>query len=488
MANPSRTLADLSFPEGGRAATSIVATLGPSTEECLGDLIDAGLSVARINFSHSSEEEHRRRVAKLREEARKRDAVVGILGDIPGPKIRLGRLDGGSLELERGAEVAIGESAEPAPPGELVIELEGFAERVKPGDRVFLGDAAIELLVDRLEGGKAIAEVRRGGTISDRKGVHLPDTPLAFEVPTRSDRRFIELARELELDMLGISFVSRAEEVERVRGLAPDMLLVAKIERKAALENLDGILTSADGLMVARGDLGVELDFEHLPIVQKSLIQAALRLGKFTITATEMLESMVSARRPTRAEVTDVANAVLDGTDAVMLSAETAVGEFPIDAVRTMARIASAVETSERYQEIGRVAFRTAEPTFSNAVAMAAVQAAEALGIRKIVCFTESGDTVRLLSRYRPQAEILALSPNETTLRRITVLAHVRPVRFERITNLEDMLAAAQDSLVRRGLARHGEEVVLVAGVPVGVAHSTNVMKLHRIGAPMRMH
>jgi len=482
-----RNLSQLVFPEDVCSATSIVATLGPSTEDCLGELIDAGLSVARLNFSHSTEDEHRRRVAKLREEAEKRDAVVGILGDIPGPKIRLGRMQGGALVLERHAEVAIGEGGSIAPAGELVIELEGFVEHIEPGDRVFLGDAAIELRVDRIENGRAIAIVRRGGTISDRKGVHLPDTPLAFDVPTPQDRRFIELARELELDMLGISFVSSAEEVERVRGLAPDMLLVAKIERKAALDNLEGILTSADGLMVARGDLGVEVDFEHLPLVQKSLIQAALRLGKFTITATEMLESMVTARRPTRAEVTDVANAVLDGTDAVMLSAETAVGDYPIEAVQTMSRIAWAVESSESYDALGRVGFRAAEPTFSNAVAMAAVQAAEALGIRKIVCFTESGDTVRLLSRYRPHAEILAMSPNETTLRRITVLAHVRPVRFERIMNLEDMLVAAQESLIRRGLARHGEDVVLVAGVPVGVAHSTNVMKLHRIGAPMRM-
>ena len=488
MTNPTPLLANLSFPEDIQAATSIVATLGPNTEDCLGELIDAGLSVARVNFSHSTEEDHRRRVARLRAEAEKRDAVIGILGDIPGPKIRLGRIEGGAMDLVRGDEVPLAEGAGVAPSGWLVIDLDGFAERVKPGDRVFLGDAAIELRIERLETGRAIAVVCRGGRISDKKGVHLPDTPLAFDVPTREDRKFIELACELEFDMLGISFVSRAEEVERVRGLAPDMMLVAKIERKAALENLEGILTSADGLMVARGDLGVEVDFEHLPIVQKSLIQSALRLGKFTITATEMLESMVSARRPTRAEVTDVANAVLDGTDAVMLSAETAVGDYPIDAVATMARIASAVEGSQRYHELGKVGFRAAEPTFSNAVAMAAVQAAEALGITKIVCFTESGDTVRLLSRYRPRAEILALSPNETTLRRITVLAHVRPVRFSRWTNLEEMLAAAQDHLVRRGLARHGEEVVLVAGVPTGVAHSTNVMKLHRIGAPLLMH
>jgi len=235
-------------------------------------------------------------------------------------------------------------------------------------------------------------------------------------------------------------------------------------------------------LMIARGDLGVEAPLEELPLIQKSLIQAAVRAGKFTITATEMLESMIEQSRPTRAEVTDVANAVLDGTDAVMLSAETAVGSYPVEAVGAMSRITRSVEDSPTYREVVRIPFRDSEPTFSNAVAMAAARVADALSIRKIVCFSESGNTVRLLSRYRTGAEILALTPSERTLNAMTVLCNVRPLLSARATSLEEMLHRAQTELVERGLVLRGEEVVFVAGVPPGVTRSTNVIKLHRIG------
>jgi pyruvate kinase len=284
-----------------------------------------------------------------------------------------------------------------------------------------------------------------------------------------------------------VSFVSTAEEIRTVRAAAPDALIVAKIERFRALENLESLLNEADGIMVARGDLGVEVELEQLPLIQKTLIQAALRVGKFTITATEMLESMVESSRPTRAEVADVANAVLDGTDAVMLSAETAIGRHPVEAVATMDRIARAVEASQRYIELPRVAFRSSEPTFSNAVALAAAEAAEALKLGKIICFTETGNTVRLLSRYRPTAEIFALSPHRRTLSHMSVLAHVRPVPFSVEKNLENMLDRACRVLLERRLVALGEEVVFVAGVPPGVARSTNVMKLHRIGDPIKL-
>jgi pyruvate kinase len=311
---------------------------------------------------------------------------------------------------------------------------------------------------------------------------------LATELPSARDRADIALARSLGVDMLGMSFVSNAREIARIRALAPDLVLVAKIERRAALDDLKAIVDVADGVMVARGDLGVELRLEQVPLAQKAIIRAALEAGKFAITATEMLESMVHASRPTRAEVTDVANAVLDGTDAVMLSAETAVGEHPLEAVEAMVQIAREVEASERYHELARTAFRKSEPTFSNATALAAAQAAEALGIRKIACFTETGNTVRLLSRYRSPAEIVALTPSERTLRAMTVLSHVRPILVERGVSLESMLHDAESLLVARGLAVRGEEVIFVAGVPPGVARSTNVMKLHRIGEPTRLH
>jgi pyruvate kinase len=446
------------------------------------------MSVARINFSHGTAEDHRRRVDIIRSEARERLVAVGILADIPGPKLRTGRFEGGALDLEAGEEVRLRWGGGVAQKGEVLLNFEGFFEAVTPGNRIVLADGRVELVAEGVQGDAIVAGVRRGGIVRDRQGVHLPDSPIDYELPTEEDRDLIQLALEMDVDMIGISFVSCADDVRRVAELAPGMIMVAKIERQAALENLDEILAVADGIMVARGDLGVELALEELPLVQKTLIQSALRAGKFTITATEMLESMVTASRPTRAEVTDVANAVLDGTDAIMLSAETAVGEYPIDAVATMQRIASAVELSQRYHDLPRPSFRSAESNFANAAAMAAVQAAEALGIQKIVCFTESGNTVRLLSRYRPNAKIIALSPHQKTINHMTLLGHVRPILFRREASLEDMLHMAAEMLVARGISKYGEEVVFVAGVPPGIASSTNVVKLHRIGEEAKLH
>lgn len=470
------------------AATKIVATIGPASEDRVEELIDAGMSVARINFSHGSEADHRRRVAKVREAAARKRIAVGILADIQGPKMRLGSVANGPRKLALGEEVRLIEGDHEQRPGDVPVNIAGFLKAVAPGHRILLADAVVELTAVRIEGDAVIGRVRRAGPISDRKGVHLPDSQLSIELPTEQDRGHIDLARELGLDMLGISFVSRAEEIERIRNLAPSMLMVAKIERQQALANLKAILEATDGVMVARGDLGVEVKLEQLPLAQKRIISEALKAGKFSITATEMLESMVHSSRPTRAEVTDVANAVLDGTDAVMLSAETAVGDFPVEAVEAMSRISRAIEASSSYHDLPRVRFRESEPTFSNATAMAAAQAAEALGIRKIVCFTESGNTVRLLSRYRAEAEIIALTPSERTLNGMSVLSHVTPILFRRELSLEDMLHEAQMLLLERGMVLQGEEVIFVAGVPPGVSRSTNVMKLHRIGEMTRMH
>ena len=474
--------------EEGRAATKIVATIGPASEERIGELIEAGISVARINFSHGTAEDHRRRVEIIRRESRERGEAVGILADIQGPKMRLGIFPDGPVVLDSGATWKLVEGGMARSPDEIPFNFKGFTTSVAPGDRIMLADAVVELVAESVEGQTVMGRVTRGGTISDRKGVHLPDSNLTFEMPTDEDRKNIKLALEMGVDMLGISFVSNAAEIEGIRELAPGMLLVAKIERREALENLRGILEAADGVMVARGDLGVEIKLERLPIVQKLIIQEAMKAGKFTITATEMLESMIKTSRPTRAEVTDVANAVFDGTDAVMLSAETAMGAFPVEAVEAMKRIVVAVETSQRYHDMQRVTFRESEPTFSNGTALAAAEAAEALNIRTIVCFTESGNTGRLLSRYRTGADIIALTPSERTMNAMTILAHVRPMLCPRAQNLEDMLLRAQEMMIERGLAVPGQEVIFVAGVPPGVSRSTNVLKLHRIGEETRMH
>ena len=471
-----------------RSHTKVVATIGPASEDRVGALIDAGMTVARLNFSHGSEEEHRRRVDLIREAARERMTAVGILGDLPGPKMRTGTFPEGSIRLQDGETVEVRAGRELAARDALFVDVADLVVAVQPGHRILVADGMVELVCEESSGDHLVARVRRGGTVGNHKGVHLPDSDVEYELPTAADRRWIEFAREVGVDMLGVSFVGHASEVEQIRSLAPEIKLVSKIERLTALNNIDELLESSDGIMVARGDLGVELELEQLPLAQKSLIAAALHVGKFTITATEMLESMITAPRPTRAEVTDVANAVLDGTDAVMLSAETAVGAHPELAVSTMRDIATAVELSQRYRELPRRRFREQEPTFSNATAMAAVQVADALGLKQIVCFSETGNTVRLISRYRPAVEIIALSPNRSTVQQVTVLANVLPILFRREKSLEDMMFMAAEMLVVRCLADYGDQMVFVAGVPPGIARTTNVMKLHRIGEEVKLH
>lgn len=486
-ANTSLGLA-LGVAPTGHAHSKIVATLGPASEHRVGELVDAGMSVARVNFSHGTSEDHKRRIDAVRRVAADRGLPVGVLADIQGPKLRMGVLHDHARELESGELVVIRAGPGPAPRGELCFDFDGAVDALQRGHRIFLADGAVELETEAVLGDHVKARVVRGGVVSDRKGVNLPDSQLGIELPTPKDRADIELARALGVDVLGISFVADAADVRAVRKLAQGMQVIAKIERLAALSNIDAILAEADGIMVARGDLGVEVELEHLPLVQKSLLQAALRAGKFAITATEMLESMIESSRPTRAEVADIANAVLDGTDALMLSAETAIGKYPVESVATMNRIALAVEHSQRYHDLPRVVFRSSEPTFSNAIALAATDAAGALKLSKIVCFTETGNSVRLISRYRPSAEIIALSPHEHTLNAMTLLAHVRPLAFPRLTSLEEMLALACERLLERRWVVQGEEIVFVAGVPPGVSRSTNVVKLHRVGERIDLH
>lgn len=470
------------------AQTKIVATIGPASEDRIGELIDAGMSVARINFSHGTHEEHRRRIERIRETADARMKPVGILADIPGPKMRLGTFVGGKCHVRAGDELTLREGPGEAHPGEAFLNFTGFLGAVEPGHRIDLADGQVELIAQKTDGECIVAKCVRGGGLADKKGVHLPDSPISYELPTDLDREHLAFLKEVGVDMIGVSFVGQASELREIRSLVPGVLIVSKIERVLALDNLTEILEETDGVMVARGDLGVEMELEQLPLTQKRLIEAAMRAGKFTITATEMLESMIHSSRPTRAEVSDVANAILDGSDAIMLSAETAVGSYPVEAVATMTGIALAVENSKRYHDQPQVAWREGEAKFANATALAAVQAQEALSLDMIAVFTESGNTARLLSSYRPHAQVIALSPKQSTVNQMTILSAVTPILFRRESSLEDMLFIAAEMLVVRGLADYGTELVFVAGTPPGIARSTNVMKLHRIGEEVRLH
>ena len=471
-----------------RPHTKIVATLGPASVDLVGELIEAGMSVARINLSHGDPDDIRHLVSLVRSESKARRSAVAVLCDLPGPKMRLGRFLGGVLDLSVDEVYLLREGGEEAVEGEIYLDCKEAVGAMRTGDRVLLADGAAELIVTGLADGGLNAKVTRAGQIADRKGIHMPDSEISYELPTARDRECIEFAKELGADLIGVSFVGTSDDLVRIRALAPEQLIVAKIERRLAVENLEEILAQADGVMIARGDLGVEMDLELLPMLQKDMLAAALRSGCFTITATEMLESMITSSRPTRAEVTDVANAIFDRTDGVMLSAETAMGDYPVEAVSTMRRIATAVERSDRFKALPTVEFITNSSDTADAIAMAAVQCAGMLGADKIVCFTETGNTVRLLSRYRPDAEIFGLTPRIESARWMTALSHVRPVPFARWSSLEEMLHEASIMMVERGYATEGEQIVFVAGVPPGVAKSTNVIKVHRIGDLVRLH
>tara|TARA_R110002126_G_scaffold101167_6_gene233087 strand:- start:5059 stop:6528 length:1470 start_codon:yes stop_codon:yes gene_type:complete len=471
-----------------RPYTKIVATIGPTSEDRVGELLAAGMSIARINFSHGTPEDARRRIAKVRAAAQERMLPVAILADLPGPKMRTGTFLGGGIDLVEREVVRIRSGEGRAIAGEVLVSVEGLCESVKPGHRIFLADGQVEVIAEDVFGDTIQGRVHRAGRVGDRKGVHLPDSAVKYELPTEEDREWIAFAKDLSIEFLGLSFVGHAREVETIQDLYKEASLIAKIERRLAMENLGEILEVVDGVMVARGDLGVELELAQLPLAQKEILATAVQAGRFTITATEMLESMITSSRPTRAEVTDVANAVLDGTDAVMLSAETAVGEHPVAAVEQMAGIALAVEGSSRYNRRPRLKLNPNDASFYNAAAMAAVHLANALHLKRILVFTETGNTARLISRYRPDAEIVALSPEPSTVARMCALAHVRPILFRREPSLEDMIHMASEMLRLRGVCEEGEEIVVVAGVPPGVAKSTNVMKLHRIGEEVKFH
>jgi pyruvate kinase len=477
-----------SRPAHSSDQTKIVATIGPASEDRLGELIEAGMNVARMNFSHGSLDDHRKRVEDVRREARARMTSVGILADLQGPKMRLGTFEEGGRLLEVGDEVIVRRGKGLSEPGEVNFNFGGYIEHVKEGHRMLLADGQVQVEATAVDGDTIKGLVTRAGHISDRKGVHLPDSKIVYKLPTDEDREHIEFCKELGVDFLGVSFVGAADELDEIRALAPEIHLISKVERKLALENLDEIVAATDGVMVARGDLGVELELEQVPMAQKRMIGRALRAGKFTITATEMLESMIESSRPTRAEVADVANAILDGSDAVMLSAETAVGKYPVESVATMRRIARAVEGSSRYRDMPRPDWQESEPDTANAVGMAAVRIANALDISKIVCFTETGRTARLLSRYRPQAAVIALCPIPGRVNQMSILSGARPILFQREPSLEDMIYMASEMMVVRELVDYGEKVVFVAGVPPSVARSTNVIKVHNIGEEVRLH
>lgn len=467
--------------------TKIVATLGPASSDraVLCAMLEAGVDVVRINSSHGTPDDRRGLMQLVADVRHSLGRHVGVLVDLQGPRIRVGGLEQ-PLTLRQGSEVVFAPEAE-AGNGEIPTTYDGLAGDVADGTRILLDDGLMTVESTRVEGRRVWATVRQGGTLNSHKGMNLPGVRVSAPAVTEKDRADLELAVAAGTDFVGVSFVRRAEDVEEVRALVPDNVrLVAKIEKAAALEDLDRVIEAADAVMVARGDLGVELPFEEVPLTQKRLIAAANRRARVVITATQMLESMVRHPRPTRAEASDVANAILDGTDAVMLSAETAVGAYPVQAVEAMARIIHEVERTVLTDEWPR--HRPTERTRSDgtaqvedAIAAATGVAAQMLRVPVIVCFTKSGFTARKIAAYRPRTPIIGLSTEPATCRQLSLAWGVVPQLADRVPSYEAMLDVAREALVRRGFAQPGDRIAVTAGVPFDVPGTTNLLKIETI-------
>jgi pyruvate kinase len=463
--------------------TKIVGTLGPAsnTAEAIRTLVDAGLDVARINFSHGTHEQHARTIAIVRAVSEAAGRPVAILGDLQGPRIRIGALPA-PRELEVGGTVVL-VPEEMAAADEIPITYADLCHDVNTGNRVLINDGLFELVVTRVEAPRVWCTVVHGGTLTSNKGMNLPGIAVSAPSLTDKDRADLAFAVANDLDMVALSFVRRAQDIDELRMLIPKwMLVVAKIEKDVALENIEEIMRAADAVMVARGDLGVELPFEEVPIAQKQIIATANRMGRPVITATQMLESMIDNPRPTRAEASDVANAILDGTDAVMLSAETAAGHYPRLAVEAMRRIIREIETRPRPGSVARQDRRVVSGVNTEeAIAAATVAAVRMLESPLVVVFTKSGFTARIVASHRPSVPILALTDEPRVCRQLSLVWGVVPRLVPTARGYDHMVAMALREALDLNLVTKGDRVLVTAGVPFDVPGTTNLLKVETV-------
>lgn len=463
--------------------TKIVCTIGPASRspEKLEHLIAAGMNVARLNFSHGSHEEHEEVIVRLREIAARLGRPLAILQDLAGPKIRIGEIATGTVHLQADARFILTTEAVPGDAHRVSITYPALPRDVRPGDTLLLNDGALELSVEETREDEVICRVVVGGPLSSHKGINVPTRSLRVPSITEKDRDDLAFGLERGVDYVALSFVRSSADVLQARRLMAErgriVPLIAKIEKHEALAHIDEIIEVVDGIMVARGDLGVETPLEKVPLVQKMLIHKCNRAGKPVITATQMLRSMVNNPRPTRAEVTDVANAILDGTDAVMLSEETAVGKYPVEAVQMMVRIAEDAESGFPFSA-WTSRLEPGEPvSLPEAVSRAACALAENIRARSIITFTQSGSTARLVAKYRPRPPILAPTPLEETYRRLALIWGVIPILSETTQTTDEMMEKAFAAARRAGLVKRGDTVVITAGVPLGIPGTTNLIK-----------
>lgn len=475
--------------------SKLIGTIGPASEskDVIRQLILAGLNVARLNFSHGTHAEHARRIATIREVAHTLDTTVGILQDLQGPKVRVGHLEN-ALDLKAGGQVVFFSEHDAPPDGPALKVPVGFVEifqSVKVGDKLLLDDGRLSLVVESTRPRSLVARVVVGGILTSQKGINIPGVHLQINGFTEKDEADLAFGLEHAVDAIAISFVRSAGDVIKVReaiknhghheGGKQSPLVIAKLEKPEVFEDLDGILDVVDGVMVARGDLGVEMPPERVPVLQKKIIQAGNLRARLVITATQMLESMISNPLPTRAEASDVANAIFDGTDAVMLSAESASGKYPVESVSMMARIVA--EAEKHFLDWGKPgSLESLGDSEAAAMARAAYEVARDRDVTAIAVFTMQGHTATLISKSHPNVPILAFTPREDTCRRLSFLWGVRPKLVPFVTTVEDMLRHVDAAIIQDEMVKPGQQVVLVCGFPVGAYRSPNMTLLHTVG------
>jgi pyruvate kinase len=462
-----------------------VCTLGPavSTPEMIRALVDSGMDVARLNMSHGSRADHERMYRMVRQASDASGHGVGIFADLQGPKIRLDRFAEGPVRLLHGQAWTITTRDVEGDRTIAGTTYKGLPGDVNVGDPILIDDGKVRLRVTGVEGTEVHTEVIVGGRVSDHKGINLPGVAVSVPALSEKDIEDLKFALGLTVDFIALSFVRSASDVDDVRRVMDEVgvhvPVIAKIEKPQAVENLDEVIDAFDGIMVARGDLGVECPLEEVPFIQKTVIEKARRNAKPVIVATQMLESMISAPAPTRAEASDVANAVIDGADAVMLSGETSVGEYPIQTVETMARILSSAE-DHGLEHMAAINWNPR--TSSGVIAKAAAEVAERVGAKYLVAFTTSGDSARRLSRYRGQIPILAFTPNATTRSQLSVTWGVETFKTDTVEHTDEMVRQVDEALLDIGRVKEGDLVVIIAGSPPGIPGSTNALRIHRMG------
>jgi pyruvate kinase len=465
--------------------TKIVATIGPasSSPEVLKQMIAAGMNVARLNFSHGNYEDHARVVSLLRQVSEELDNPITLLQDLQGPKIRVGNLPAGSIEIQDGNYLTLVPIEDYTDqPNTVSIDYPYLAEEATQGAQILLDDGLLELRVEDIQGTAVKCRVIEGGTLKSRKGVNLPSLDLRLPSMTEKDKRDLEFGLAAGIDWVSLSFVRKGEDIRAIKSFLAqrdyaDVPVMAKIEKPQAIENLEEIIEECDGVMVARGDLGVELSPEKVPMLQKRIIKLCNVKSIPVITATQMLESMIHNPRPTRAEASDVANAIIDGTDAVMLSGESAVGDYPVKAVRMLAKIAHDVEADIQFDNIP-----PSQSDETHALSEALVAIDQTLDLRYIVTFTTSGYTSLLASKERPSVPVIAMTPNERVYHRLNLVWGVIPLLLdEQVQTFEEVIKQTESVLCKRDLARSGDKILIMAGIPMQKSRGTNFLKIHTI-------